>query len=91
MLDLHKRVQRFVPDLAVEIASENDTYTAMLRKKDRYLGAGTVEVWLISPATREITVYRHGQVRILCAGDTLTSDLLPGFSVPVDELFSQIP
>ena len=86
-MDLRKRVQRFVPDLAVEIASESDTYDAMLRKKDRYLRAGTVEVWLISTATREITIYGRGQARVLCAGDTLSSELLPGFSVVVDEAF----
>jgi Uma2 family endonuclease len=84
-----------VPDLAIEIASESDTYNAMLRKKDRYLRAGTLEVWLISTATREITIYMHGeariQSRILVPGDTLSSDLLAGFSVPVDELFVNIP
>jgi len=86
--DLRKRVQRFVPDLAVEVASESDTYTAMLRKKDRYLRAGTIEVWLISTATLEITIYAGARVQILHMGDTLSSQLLPGFSVELDELFN---
>ncbi len=49
LMDLNKRVQRFVPDLAVEIASESDTYEGLMRKKGRYLRAGVSEVWLISP------------------------------------------
>jgi Uma2 family endonuclease len=88
LLNLHKRVQLFVPDLAVEVASESDNYNAMLRKKDRYLRAGTAEVWYISTATREITIYADARVRILRCGDTLSSDLLPGFSVELDELFN---
>jgi Uma2 family endonuclease len=88
LLDMHKRVQRFVPDLAVEIASESDTYNALLRKKDRYLRAGTPEVWLISTATREIAVYAGAQARILVPGAVLTSDLLPGFDITLDELFN---
>ena len=87
LLNLHKRVQRFVPDLAVEIVSENDTYNAITRKTDRYLRAGTSEVWLISTATREITIYAGAQLRILHPGDTLSSELLPGFSVTLGELF----
>src|SRR5579872_2507642 len=51
LLDLDKRVQRFVPDLAIEIASPSDTYAGLLKKKDRYLAAGTREVWLISLET----------------------------------------
>src|SRR5436190_20004685 len=36
LLNPDRRVQRFVPDLAVEIASANETYNSLLRKKDRY-------------------------------------------------------
>src|SRR5437660_7227150 len=49
LLDPDKRVQRFVPDLAVEIASDTDSYDGLLLKKNRYLKAGTREVWLIAP------------------------------------------
>jgi Uma2 family endonuclease len=54
LVDLDRRVQRFVPDLAVEIASESDTYDGLLRKKERYRRAGVAEVWLISASNREI-------------------------------------
>src|SRR5205807_7876972 len=56
LLNLQKRVQRFVPDLAIEIASPNDTYDSLIRKKERYRRAGTEEVWLISTENFEIAI-----------------------------------
>jgi len=87
LVDLDRRVQRFVPDLAIEIASEWDTYEGLLRKKERYRRAGTAEVWLLSVQNREIAMYANGQNRILRAEDVLSTELLPGFSVAVEELF----
>jgi Uma2 family endonuclease len=87
LVDRHKRVQRFVPDLAIEIASPSDTYGGLLKKKQRYLEAGTQEVWLISPDTCEVAVYPEN--RILRASDLLATSLIPGFSITVDELFSE--
>jgi Uma2 family endonuclease len=86
--DDHKRVQRYVPDLAVEIASPNDTYDQLLRKKDRYLEAGTPEVWLISTESCEVMIYNTHGGRILRSGDVLTSALLPGFTIAIDDLFA---
>lgn len=87
LVDRRKRVQRFVPDLAVEIASPSDTLGGLLRKKDRYLAAGTKEVWLISPETREVLVYPQG--RSLRGSDVLSTSLIPGFSITVDRLFEE--
>jgi Uma2 family endonuclease len=87
LLDLDKRVQRFVPDLAVEIASASDTYDSLLRKKERYRRAGTAEVWLISGENAEIAIYTANGDRILRAGHVVSSDLLPGFSIPINDLF----
>jgi len=87
LVDLDRRVQRFVPDLAIEIASESDTYEGLLRKKAQYRRAGTAEVWLMSVQNREIAMYAKGQNRILRAEDVLSTELLPGFSVAVEELF----
>jgi Uma2 family endonuclease len=90
LLDLDKRVQRFVPDLAIEVASASDTYDSLLRKKERYRQAGTAELWLISGENAEIAIYRADGDRILRAGHTISSDLLPGFSLAVDDLFRDL-
>jgi Uma2 family endonuclease len=87
LLELYKRVQRFVPDLAVEIASASDTHDGLIRKKNRYRCSGTPEVWLISLEGREIAIYSSAADRILHAGDTVTSTLLPGFTLAIDDLF----
>ena len=90
LVDYTKRVQRFVPDLAIEIASPNNTYDELIRKKNRYRAAGTAEIWLISAENREIAIHSQCGDRILRSGDTITSDLLPGFSVTIDALFDGI-
>jgi Uma2 family endonuclease len=82
-----QRVQRFVPDLAIEIASPSDTYQGLLAKKDRYLAAGTKQVWLMAYETREVAVYPEG--RILRGGDKLETGLIPGFSITVEHLFAE--
>lgn len=77
------------PDLAVEVISPNDSDEDVEAKVLDYLQAGTRLLWIIRPRTRTITVYRSRQdIRLLTAEDTLDgADVLPGFSVPVRELF----
>ncbi len=87
LLEWDERVQKFVPDLTIEIASPSDTYGGLLQEKDRYLAAGTKEVWLISAETREVAIYP--QNRILRGSDELTTLLIPGFSITIERLFAE--
>lgn len=89
LVDLDKRVQRFVPDLAIEIASANDTFESLLRKTQRYRSCGTEEVWIISPEARNVLVYSHRGDRILREDALLTTELIPGFEIPVKRLFER--
>ena len=86
LLELDKRVQRFVPDLAIEIASESDTYEGLLAKKDRYLRSGVSEVWLVSLRSREVAVYGTHRKTILRGKDMIETSLLPDFSIAVAQL-----
>jgi Uma2 family endonuclease len=86
LLDRDRRVQRFVPDLAIEIASPSDTYEGLLAKKERYLKSGTAEVWLFSLPTRELAIYGAQRTLTLRGADAITTDLMPGFSITVEEL-----
>jgi Uma2 family endonuclease len=75
--------------LAIEIVLPSDTVSSLLgKKKERYRRCGTSEVWIISPGTREVLVYSASGDRILREGADLTSDLLPGFRLPVASLFA---
>ncbi|MBZ5623384.1 MAG: Uma2 family endonuclease [Acidobacteriia bacterium] len=87
LLQRDKRVQKFVPDLAIEIASASDTFNSLLRKKERYRSCGTREVWIISLETREVLVYSDRGDRILRADAELASELIPGFQILVKLLF----
>jgi Uma2 family endonuclease len=79
------------PDLAVEVKSPNDSKRELRRKAELYMRFGTKIVWLVFPETRQIEVYLPDQdVRELGIDDTLDGgDVLPGFSLPVKQLFPQ--
>jgi Uma2 family endonuclease len=85
-----KRVQRFVPDLAIEIVSSNDTFQALVRKKERYRRCGTREVWIISPDSREVYVFSERGNQILGEEAELATPLIPGFQIPVKMLFETV-
>ncbi len=77
------------PDLAVEVLSPDDRASEVIAKVENWLEAGCLAVWVVDPKTRTVTVH-HGtrEAVILKPTDTLTGgDLLPGFGVPVAEIF----
>ena len=77
------------PDLAVEVVSPADTDEDVEEKVLEYLQAGTRLVWVVRPRTKTITAYRSlTNIRVLTLQDTLDgADVLPGFAVPVKEIF----
>ncbi len=80
------------PDLAIEILSPDQHVAHFLDKIQFYLLYGVRLVWVIDPATATVTAQVPGEeARILSTGDTLDGgDVLPGFSVAVDDIFSQM-
>ena len=90
MYDGKLRVQRFVPDLAIEIVSQNDKFEALLKKAQRYRACGTKEVWIFSIEMREAFVFNDQQRAILNEDQEFRSDLLPGFSIRLGDLFDRI-
>jgi Uma2 family endonuclease len=79
------------PDLAVEVISPGESKKKIEMKTARWLQFGTLVVWLVNPQTRTVAVCSsHGERKILDEKDILTgADLVPGFSIPVAEIFSQ--
>ena len=77
------------PDLAVEVTSPSDSAREVQEKADSWLAAGTSEVWVVSPGRRTVTVHRPGREPIVTDqfGSLTGGSLLPGFEVPVRELF----
>ncbi len=81
---------RGAPDLAVEVLSPDDRAGEVLDKVQEWLDAGCRAVWVVDPRTRTVTVYRsRNQIVVLKESDSLTGDdVLPGFSVPIAEIFA---
>jgi len=79
------------PDLAVEIISPTDRWTTVSSKVDAYLAAGVKLVWVVEPGPRAVRIYSsEGPEQRLQAdrGDVLRAEaVMPGFSVPLSELF----
>lgn len=80
------------PDLAIEIISPNDLYTEVQEKVATWLKYGTRMVVVLNPRHRAVTVYRTPtEVRHLTIEDTLDGeDVVPGWRVPVRELFASV-
>lgn len=78
------------PDLAVEVASPRDSESDLTAKAGEYLGAGGRAVWVLDPERRTVTVHRPGRKPVrLSTGEVLDGEpVLPGFRVPVAELFA---
>ena len=84
-----RRFSEILPDLAVEIVSPSDDYSETFRKCDMWLEAGVQEVWIVDPRRRAVTVLRNPRESItLRAGEALETSLLPGFQLPVADIFA---
>jgi Uma2 family endonuclease len=90
LFDRKKRVQRFVPDLAIEIVSENDSFKKLLKKVDRYRKRGTTEAWIFDIDSRRALVFCEKRDRILDENAQFQSSLIPGFSIRLGDLFDQL-
>jgi Uma2 family endonuclease len=84
------RVQRFVPDLAIEIVSRDDTFEKVVGKAHRYRECGTKEVFILSIDSREAYVYSANGNMILGENGLFESSLIPGFSIRLGDLFNRI-
>jgi Uma2 family endonuclease len=77
------------PDLAVEVRSPSNSWSAIFTKVGEYLEAGVRAVLVLDSVTLTASVYRqHEFQQIFHNGDDLVlPDVLPGFAVPVRRLF----
>lgn len=81
--------------LAIEIADSSLRYDRE-HKAPLYARAGIVEYWLVNLNDQSVTRYTkpsdgvYVDSVILQRGQTLTPELLPGLSVPVDDLLSHV-
>lgn len=76
-------VPREAPLLAVEVISTSQTTTELALKARFYRNNGVDEVWLVDHRSRSVEIWDAQGRTTLDDSATLTSALLPGFSVAV--------
>lgn len=80
------------PELAIEILTPSNTKAEMDRKIREYFQSGTRLVWLVNWRKRTVRVYiAPNQSFLLKNNQSLDGDdVLPGLSLPLREVFSQL-
>lgn len=78
------------PELIVEVLSPDDAWSQLMEKLEEYFIIGVQMVWVADPRRQQVYVYsslteveRFTMAEVLSGGK-----ILPGFSVPVAELFA---
>jgi len=86
--------RRDVPSIAVEFVSagRRNRQRDYVDKREEYLEAGIQEYWIFDRFQRTLTVVRNTpegpEERVILEGKTYRTPLLPGFKVPLAELFA---
>jgi Uma2 family endonuclease len=82
-----------VPNLAVEVLSEGNTPAEIQRKLKEYFLAGVELAWVVDPFKRTVAVHTApDRVRRLAEEGMLDGgSVLPGFTLPVKDLFARLP
>lgn len=77
------------PNLVVEILSPSTRRKDLMRKPPHYLSAGVEEIWLVDVEERLIMVVGPALAyHEFSDGDTVTSNLLPGFAAAFSDLIA---
>ncbi len=80
------------PDVVVEILSDSTRRHDLNRKLPVYLDAGGNEVWIVDLDAATLAIHTSDAmtpVAIYTAGDTLTSDAMPGVAVDLGPIFAR--
>jgi len=83
-----------VPTITIEFVSpgKRDRYRDYIEKRQEYLGIGIKEYWVIDRFRRTMTVYTgtpdDPHERVVKEQETYTTDLLPGFELPLAKLLA---
>lgn len=82
------------PELVVEILSPGNTKTEIKYKFDLYEENGVLEYWVVYPEYKQIHVFllnekeEYGKPVIYEANENITSTVLKGLSIPMNEIFN---
>ena len=83
------------PDIVVEILSPGNNRKELQNKYEVYKEAGVQEYWIIHPSEKTFLKYTlingaYQASRLLTNGDEVTTPILPGFSLSLDDVFADV-
>ena len=74
--------------LIAEIISPTDGAEEVFAKAKEYLQSGCQEIWLVFPKSRWVLAIAQQQQVLLSVGNVVSTQILQGFSMAVDELLA---
>jgi Uma2 family endonuclease len=84
------------PDLVVEVLSESRRRKDEIEKKHRYEFFGVLEYWVVDPELDSVKIYRRAgdkfapaEIVSMETGGEITTPLLPGFTLPIADVFAE--
>ena len=83
------------PDIVIEILSPSNNKKELKYKHELYEKSGVKEYWIVDPREKAVQIYLLTDGRLLASGhlfseDKITTPLLPGFSLDLNELFNEL-
>lgn len=80
------------PDIAIEIVSPEQSVNALVRRCVWYVANGVAIALLVDPADESVLVFRPGAVPVARSGAEQIDlvDVLPSFTLTVEELFDSL-
>jgi Uma2 family endonuclease len=80
------------PDIAVEVASPDQSIPSLVRKCAWFVGHGVRAALLVDPDHRTVRLFRLGQPPVVLRGADVVdlTTIIPGFQVTVDEVFASL-
>ncbi len=79
-----------VPELAVEVISPSERRTKIRQKMEKYFAQGTRIVWLVYPRRKAVEIFTSPDAMTTqTTGELDGGEVLPGFRLPLDEIFAE--
>lgn len=84
-------IANLAPDLAIEVLSKGNTKREMSRKLEDYFASGVRLVWYVDPKSESVQCYTSPTAsKLVKTPEALDGgEVLPGFRLPLDQLFKQ--
>jgi Uma2 family endonuclease len=85
-----QRVEKYLigaPAIAVEVIWPSNTARQIDAKAALYFEFCAREAWRVSPKKKQVTIQVPGGVRVIAGNSVITTPLLPGWALSVQEIF----